>query len=264
MKKALFFGLATLFSFQMMAQVSLEHTYNYSATVVKFETIGYKYYLMDVPRAECRIYNMDHSLYKTISCPVPSGCYVFDIKFLSEKTFDSDAGIELLYSWYKYYSGSDYYDYDSRIINEDGTEIAQIDGALYNYINKTGEDTYHLFSYCYDFSVFPEIIWTKIFSLPGQPVQAALMDENPDNFLKAFPNPAASNVKVEYRLPDQVESGILHLIDSKGSMVSQFKVDTHTHHLLLNVAGMKSGVYHYFIEYDNTRTPSKKLVINQP
>jgi len=202
-------------------------------------------------------------LYKTISCPVPSGCYVFDIKFLSEKTFDSDAGIELLYSWYKYYAGSDYYDYDSRIINEDGTEIAQIDGALYNYINKTGEDNYHLFSYCYDLSVFPEIIWTKIYSLPGQPLQAVLMEENQENnFLNAFPNPGTSTVKVEYKLPDQVYSGELHLIDSKGTAISQFKIDAHSDHLLLNVSALQSGVYYYFIEYKNMRTAAKKLIVN--
>jgi len=255
--------MITLFWFSTtMAQVSLEHTYNYSATVVKFETLGYKYYLMDVPRAECRIYNMDHSLYKTISCTTPSGCYLFDIKFLSEKTFDNDAGIELLYSYYKYYSGSDYYDYDSRIINEDGSEIMFIDGALYNYINKTDDDTYKLFSYCYNFSSFPEVIWTNIYSLPGAPVvSASVIESETDWSLKAFPNPTFETVKVAYSLPHNVFSATLHLIDNAGHPVDQFIVDTYSDHLDLNVTNLSSGVYFYFIEAQGKRSDSQKLIV---
>jgi hypothetical protein len=54
------------------AQVTLEKKYDYSTSVVEFETLGYKYYLMDVPNGQCRIYNMDHSLFKTINCNVPA------------------------------------------------------------------------------------------------------------------------------------------------------------------------------------------------
>lgn len=255
--------LFVLFLFsESMAQVTLEHTYNYSATVVNFETLGYKYYLMDVPRSECRIYNMDHSLYKTISCTVPSGSYLFDIKFISEKTFDSDAGIELLYSYYKYYSGSDYYDYDSRIINEDGSEIVFINGALYNNVNKTGDDTYKLFSYCYDFSNSPETIWTNIYSLPGAPpVNASIFTRENDWSLTAYPNPSSETVKVAYSLPKNVYSATLHLVDNSGRPVDQFTVDQYSDHLDLNVSDFASGVYFYFIETEGRKSAAQKLVI---
>ena len=246
----------------LYAQVTLEKTYNYSATIVKFETLGYKYYLMDVPNAQCRIYNLDHSLYKTINCSVPSGCYLYDIKFLSENLFDSDSGIELLYTWYKYYSGSDYYDYDSKIMNEDGSEIVFIDGALYNYINKTEEDTYKLFSYCYDFSWFPEVIWTNVYSLPGAPVVNAALFENVSEFLlKAYPNPASNILKVAYALPENVDSGILQLFDNSGRQVNQFVVDRFSDHLDLDVSKLSGGIYHYFIEYGNKKSPSQKVVV---
>lgn len=262
MKKLLLSALMAFLYIGLNAQVTLDHTYNYSTAVIKLETLGYKYYLMDVPSSQCRIYNMDHSLYKTISCPVPSGCFLFDIKFISENTFDNDAGIELLYSYYKYYSGSDYYEYDSKIINEDGNQIMFIDGALYNYINKTGENEYKLFSYCYDFSNFPEVIWTNIYSLPGEPVLAAKFDEDPrEDLLKAYPNPASKQVKIEYSLPENINTGVLHLVDNGGAEINQFVVDKHINHLQLNLTDISSGVYHYFIEYDNTRTESKQLVI---
>lgn len=245
-----------------MAQVSLEHTYNYSATVVQFETLGYKYYLMDVPRSECRIYNMDHSLNKTISCPVPSGCYLFDIKFVSEKTFDNDAGIELLYSYYKYYSGSDYYDYDTRIVNDDGSEIVFINGGLYNYINKTGTDTYKLFSYCYDFSSLPETIWTNIYGLPGAPpVSASVSEQNNDWSLNAFPNPSSEKVKVAYTLPGNVFSATLNLIDNSGRPVGRFVVDRYSDHLDLDLSNLAGGIYFYFIETEGEKSETQKLII---
>jgi hypothetical protein len=246
----------------LTAQVTLDKKYEYSTSVVKLETLGYKYYLMDVPNGQCRLYNTDHSLYKTISCNIPGGFYLSDIKFLSEKLFDTDSGIELLCTYYSYNSAKAYYDYDSKIINDDGSQITFIDGGLYNYINQTSENTYKLFSYCYDYSVSPEKVWTSIYSLPGTVVSAQLLNEkSPDILLNAFPNPASNSIKVAYTLPENVNQGTLHLIDNSGRQVEQFIVDKHTDHLELDVSRFQSGVYVYFIEYGNEKSASRKLVI---
>ncbi|HDR52702.1 MAG TPA: T9SS type A sorting domain-containing protein [Mariniphaga anaerophila] len=262
MKSIFAFAILMLIYTAGNAQVTLEKKYDYSTSVVEFETLGFKYYLMDVPNGQCRVYNLDHSLFKTINCNVPAGFYLYDIKFLSEKLFDNDAGIELLCTFYKYNASPEYYEYDSKIINEDGSQVVFIDGALYNYINKTGENTYKLFSYCYDFSVWPEKVWTNIYNLPGTPVVSAFLEnENPEFNLKAFPNPATSQLKVAYNLPTEVREGTLFLFDNSGRLVQQFIIDNHTDHLLLNVLDYKSGVYHYFVEYGNRRSPSQKLVV---
>lgn len=246
------------------AQVTLDKKYDYSTSVVLLETLGYKYYLMDVPNGQCRIYNTDHSLFKTINCGIPSGFFLSDIKFVSENIFDTDAGIELLCTFYKYYSNSAYYEYDSKIVNEDGSQILFIDGSLYNYIHETAENKYQLFSYCYDFSVFPEKVWTNIYNLPGIAVSAQYLNEKSSEILlNAFPNPASQSVKVTYSLPENVSEGKLHLFDNNGRLVSQFIIDNHTDHLSLNVTEMTSGIYHYFVEYGNTKTASKKLVVKK-
>src|SRR5690606_10481592 len=161
MKRLIASTLLLCIFFGLTAQDTLEKKYDYSTSVVEFETLGYKYYLMDVPNGQCRLYNTDHSLFKTINCNVPVNFYLYDVTFLSEKLFDNDSGIELLYTFYRYNASPEYYEYDSKIINEDGSQFTFIDGALYNHINKTGENTYKLFSYCYDFSVFPETVWTN-------------------------------------------------------------------------------------------------------
>lgn len=262
MKKLIFTIIISMFLVSLQAQIKLDKTYDYSTSVIKLETLGYKYYLMDVPNEECRIYNLDHSLFKTINCNIPNGFYLSDIKFISEKLFDTDAGIELLCTYYKYYTTNAYYEYASKIINDDGSQIVAIDGGTYNYINKTDENTYKLFSYCYDYSSSPEKVWTNIYSLPGTVVAAQYLSKSSSNItLNAFPNPASQNVKVAYSLPKNIESARLHVYDNFGRAVNQFEIDNHVDYLSLDVSQFTSGIYHYFIEYGNTKTSSKKLVI---
>lgn len=261
--KPILTGILLTFFLALNAQVTLDKTYNYSASIVKLETLGYKYYLMDVPNEQCKIYNLDHSLFKTITCNIPNNFYLADIKFVSENLFDNDAGIEILCTYYKYITTatSYYYEYDSKIINEDGTNILSIDGAQYNYINKTEENTFKLFSYCFDYKEFPETVWTNIYNLPGTPIVSILENDAPNVWMNAFPNPASQTVKVAYNLPENITSGKLHLFDNNGRQLEQFIVDNHTDHLALDISSFKSGIYHYFIEYGNTKTVSKKLVI---
>jgi hypothetical protein len=248
----------------LYGQITLQKTYNYSTAVVKLETLGYKYYLMDVLASQVRIYNMDHSIFKTINCSVPNGYYLADIKYVSENLFNSDSQIELAYTYYKYVptSSSYYYIYGAKVINESGSNLLTIDGAQYIYVNKTGETEYKLFAYCYDYSISPEKVWTNIYSLTGSLVSALnISGSQPDNFLKAYPNPATDIIRVEYVLPDNIKSARLNILDSSGKTVKNFLVDGHSDHLALNVNDLSSGIYLYYIEYDNFRTSSKKLIV---
>ncbi|MBT3384135.1 MAG: T9SS type A sorting domain-containing protein [Prolixibacteraceae bacterium] len=263
MKKLILSSFFLALFVSLNAQVTLDKKYDYSASIVKLETLGYKYFLMDVPKEECRIYNPDHSLFKTIDCNIPPNFYLADVKFISENLFDNDAGIEILCTYYKYIptQTSYYYEYDSKIINENGTTILTIDGARYNYIHQTEENVFKLFSYCFDYKEFPETVWTNIYSLPGTPIVSILENYAPELWMEAFPNPASQTVKVAYNLPENVNSGILHLLDNSGRQVANFIIDNHSDHLALNVESFNSGVYHYFIEYGNSKTTSKKLVV---
>lgn len=246
------------------AQVSLEKTYDFSTTIVNLETIGYKYYLMDVPNSQCRIYNMDHTIYKTINCPVPNGYYLADIKYLSEQLFDTDPQIELAYTYYKTVttSSSYYYVYGARVISEDRTVLQTIDDAQYIYVNKAGYDKYKLFAYCFDYSVTPETVWTNIYSVPGNSVSAIVgPGKQMDVFLNTYPNPANDLVNLDYQLPKSVRSAQLYIYDSKGKMVKDFLVDGHSNHIALHVDDLSSGIYYYHIKYDKHQTESRKMII---
>lgn len=192
------------------------------------------------------------------------------IKFIDKRDIQKiakqhGAGLALICTYYKYVSVGDshYYKFDSKIINEDGSPIQEIDGGRYIYIMQTGEDIYKLFAYCYNYSVFPEKVWTNIYSLPESTVYNSYLNDNrPEILMDAFPNLATLKVKVAYSLPENIDTGKLHLFDNNGRAVNQFIIDHHSDLLLLDVSQSKRGVYHYFIEYGNRKTPLKKLVIN--
>ncbi len=256
----LMFSIAALYG-----QITLQKTYNYSATVVKLETLGYKYYLMDVPASQVRIYNMDHSLFKTINCSVPNGYFLADIKFVSENLFNADSQIELAYTYYKYVSTSTsyYYIYGAKVITENGTVLQPIDGAQYLYLNKTGDAEYKLFAYCFDYSVFPEKVWTNIYNISGSPVfSASISDKQQDVLLNAWPNPASEVIRLEYELPLNVKSASLNVYDTSGRKIKDFVIDSHSDHIAMNVNDLAAGTYLFNIEYDNIRTSAKKIVIN--
>lgn len=264
MKRILLITLSGLYMLTAYSQINLEKTYNYSATVVKLETLGYKYYLMDVPNNQCRIYNMDHSVYKTINCPVPAGYYLWDIKFISENIFDNDPELELACCYYKYVptTNSYYYMYSSSVIDENGNVLLNIAGAEYLYLNQTAEDEIKLFAYCYDYSVFPEIIWTNIYGLPG----TQLPDKSYPGIkiqpeISAYPNPSNDYINLSYKLPSDVKSANLYLMGSNGSLVKVFPVDDHSDFISLDVNQLSSGIYHYFLEYGNIRSITKKIVV---
>ena len=263
--KQILLTLTLLFSFLAgYSQVTLQKTYSYSTTVVKLETLGYKYFLMDVPNSQVRIYNMDHSIYKTINCTVPNGYYLSDVKFVSQNLFNTDAQIELAYTYYKYVSttSSYYYIYGSKIISESGNILQSIDGAQYIFINKTGESEYKLFAYCFDYSVSPEKVWTNIYSLGGTLVSALdISGKQSDSFLNAYPNPASETIRIAYELPENTKNANLFLVDANGHSVKNYQIDNHIDNLALNVNDLSSGVYQYYIEYGNTRTETKKIII---
>lgn len=57
---------------------------------------------MDEPTSQCRIYNPNFSLYRSITLAVPAGEWLYDICFVSENLFNSGSKLEMLYTFYKW------------------------------------------------------------------------------------------------------------------------------------------------------------------
>lgn len=84
-----------------VAQLTLENTYRHSDSTGYIDGEGYKFYEMDSDNNQCLIYNLDHSLYETISLEIPDGQYLSDLKYVTNRLFDQDDGLEVCYTYHE-------------------------------------------------------------------------------------------------------------------------------------------------------------------
>jgi len=238
-------------------QMTPEKVYDHSLNSTKISGSEYKFYLMDVGNSQCRIYNLDHSLWKTINIALPSDYYLYDIKFVTRDLFNSDDQVELWYTAYNWVaSGTDgYYRYISKVINENGSVIANIDNGLYAYIIRTGEENFRFAVYAYDNSFWPGSVKTYIFPIAGTSsatwhAVAKLSDP--------YPNPS---------------DGLVHLPLFSEKNDAKVQVFTPTGHLILNeetrgqsvlrvdTRGWTPGIYTYRVVTSEGFSGSNKFTV---
>jgi hypothetical protein len=217
MKPTITVVLLLILGLTLQAQVQLEHTYNFSGTSTKLSDGEMKYYVMDVPLEECRIYNTDHSLYKTIPLPVPEGYFLYDLKFVSKNTFNSDDQIELLYIYYKVQliNSQSVYTYGMKVINEAGTNLMSLDnGAIAEIQEVDGELKLLAYQYIWNDSYY--LVYTHIYSLGGT-TQAAVQEMNSP--LKLYPNPVSEVLHIELDEALTSQAGVIRLSDMSGKEI---------------------------------------------
>lgn len=218
MKTSIIAIMTLLFSMALNAQIIHEHTYNYSGTLTEIDEDEYKYFLMDVPMKQCRIFNEDHSLYKTINLAVPEGFYLYDIKFVSRKTFNTDENIELLYIYYKTnLVNSEYvYTYGMKVVSESGNVLMNLqDGGLAEIREFDGEPK--LLAYQYIYSDYYYLVYTNVYSIGGSDSNSSAMTPSPS--LRIYPNPAGDMVQVEMSPADLAPGGQVVISDLSGKIL---------------------------------------------
>lgn len=245
----------------LRAQIILESNYSYSASYTKLVISGYKYFLMDVGLNQCRIYNLNHTLWKTIPLNVPSGHYLYDIKYVSENLFTNDNSLSLAYIYYNYNSTGQYYTYTLKVIKENGTELLTVPGCQYVYIyNLTGIGT-KMFTYSFDYSVWPYTVLTGIYSLPGELLTSNRQDTgNEEKLLHAFPNPAADFVTIPIENPHQHSNAKIVIFNSTGDRITTFEAEKGAAQVIIPVRQFPKGIYVYQIDNEGFHNFGKFIV----
>jgi len=259
------FVVLVITAFNSEGQINYEHTYTgVSAAYIHLPLAGYKYYVMDVANCQCRMYNNDHSLWKTINLSIPSGYYLCDIQFVTEDLFNTDNTIEMLYVSYNYNTTLKYYTYDTRIVNEYGTILLSMPYAGYSYIYPA-ETGSKLFMWIYDFSVFPEKVNTMVYSIPGKlnSIVTGSSSELKSSLRSAYPNPATNEVTIPYYLPSNVKQAELKLYSMNGMLVKSFTVDHTFNTVQVKTGDLPAGLYVYRIESNTFKSESYKLTVSK-
>src|ERR1039457_4149631 len=94
--------IALAISISSYGQITLEHTYppsNYiQVSVVNLSISGYKYVTYSSNRDTVKLYDLTHSLWKSIAIPIPIGQSIgLEVSYISETLFNSDNLVEFLY-----------------------------------------------------------------------------------------------------------------------------------------------------------------------
>jgi len=244
---------------QSKAQFALEQTYNHSLNVTKINESEYKYFLMDVTASECRIYHLDHTLWKTIPISLPVNYYLYDIKFVTENLFNSDSDLELWYSAYKWMGTTEdgYYQYQSKVISESGTTLANIENGVYAYLIKAGDNLYKMSVYAYDNSFWPGSVKTSIFSIPGV---GTAVEHAKSALLNPYPNPAENAINLPLLYGQQ--TGTLQVFSLSGQLKLNTEISNQTLYRL-NTQDWKPGLYTYRVITTEGASESKKFMVKQ-
>jgi len=264
LKKLMFIlAMLVLTAFRSHGQINFEYTFTgVSSSYINLPSSGYKFYIMDVANNQCRIYNNDYSLWKTINLSLMADYYLCDIQFVTEDLFNTDNSIELLYVSYNYNSTLDYYTYETRIVNETGTVLLSIPGGGYSAIYPS-ESGSKLFVWVYDYSLTPYTVNTNVYSIPGQYTSdlTNVQEEKLVSLQKAFPNPAVKFTTIPYSLPDYVKQAVLKLYSTSGVQLKSVRVDPSSDNIKVQIDDLQNGIYLYRFESHNYISDSNKLVI---
>lgn len=279
MKKFLLVALVA-FGMNVKGQITLEHTYDSASTmglpsttyksgqlmIVNFEVSGERYVKINRMGANISIYDMSHSLLKTIDCSgLPKDGYgrMGDVLYLSENLFDTDSGIEFMYTPILP-QGSFY----TSINNEDGSFIfsdscmpaIRINVPLQQLpVYNTSQGTKMVLSY---YSTQE----AKVFSLPGTLTTAIGQANNEllntsSLVSNPYPNPAINSTRIDYTFPPGVNQGEIVFYDLQGKEVKRYKVDKTFDHLLISTADIQAGTYFYQLQTSAAASPGKKMVV---
>ncbi len=272
MKKFLLTSVLFLFFYSAKCQFTLEHTYPYGSTltsfcqlfIVDFEVEGQLYVRIDRSAHTMFIYDLNHSLVKSIIVPdslmnLNNAFNRGEVIYLSEHLFNSDDSIEYMIVTH---NGS-----TTAILNEEGDllfyKYNQSPMVNANYpqqqypIYSTPSGTKMILSASY----FPNdsaYVYGLTGTWSGQ--QSQLLNSN-ETTTKIYPNPSSDFVTIEYSLPLGINSGMIIFYSLDGKKMKSFKVDNTFDELNLSNEDLPSGTYLYALKINDAVIQTKKMIV---
>lgn len=217
------------------------------------------------------LYNLDHSLYKTLPVITDSlKSYVAIPLSIQENLFNTDANIEIAYV--RYQTGKSYTSF--KVIDENGTLIFERDSV--NGYNNAGFNSLQ-----YD-GVFNTQNGTKlilsiestqggnnywrskeIYSLGGSVINSIIKSDgtNEEGMIELSPNPSKEYTRITYQLPPNENSAEIVVYNMNGSEIKRYTVDKTFSDLIVSNNDLPSGNYFYTLVINNQLIGTKKSFV---
>lgn len=244
------------------SQINLEHTYTVSGAsasirIIQLANSGYKYCVYEFNTNQFKLYNTDHSLWKTITYPTISGSTA-SVWNISETLFNTDGLIEYIVH---YTTSTSPFQYQIKILNENGVLIKDLPNRTYTAITPPNNIVQSIGVNSYKLVVSDGNTIREVYSLPGTTSNLGVSD-NPMSELSgiSFPNPTSQTITIPYQLANGQTSGQLKIYNSTGALIESFQVDSNFNDLILDVSSYSNGVYLYKIVSNGIESESKSFV----
>lgn len=231
--------------------LTLEHEYESLIARTVLENNGEKYFTTQSPmNNQVKIYNADHSIWKTVDLPSPGEFYqVKTISNLSENKFNSDNLVEFTCS-YQFDSPIFSTFYESRVINENGLSLLTVPNA-----------------YILALSELPNLS-NKIIGLmrvdgeSPQPPSGTVYNTGvlgTTDFNKSSISIAPNPVKNEFNIFSTKAIVEVTIFDAIGKLILTKKASNLTK---IEVQNLSNGIYFAKMKADNNTQFTQKIIIS--
>lgn len=252
-----FLLLFVLVANMCLAQLTLENTYtvqsfNTNLTTCNLVNGGTKYVMTS--NNQIRLYNLNHSIYKTITPVLGFGQNLYTVYNISDNLFDSDSNIEVMYML----TNTIYSYYIIKIMDEEGTVKNTFNSTSASIVGTS--NGYKLIVAIDSLNKPFKHQQVDVYSLPGTQVIMGNKEGFQDQTipeLSVVPNPSNDICKIFYSLTADEERDII-IYDLNGKEVKRFKVDSTFNHIVINNTDLPAGTYMYQIE---GTSPAKQMII---
>lgn len=267
MKKIINLVTLVFMTSNLFAQITLEHSYpngKWQTSIVKLSNSGMKYQWVNVSTGELKLYNLDHSLFKSMTFPVLANMSNTEVAYVSETTFDLDANVEFMVY---YQDDNNWINSITKIIDESGVVILNatsetpsintydgIHGAIFN----TPSGTKMILDNHSDSAA-------KVYSLPGTLVATAIKvpDYINNNFLKSYPNPSENYIYLAYTFPSNIKEALVSIYNIEGKVVKTYTIDNNYKELHIDTQEFKNGTYICQIQSNGLKIASTKFIVQK-
>ncbi len=248
------------------AQIRLEHSYKgtFEFGLVEVDSAEWKFVNFD-DSSSITIYNIDHSLDRTIPIPVTPYSH---IAIIARRLFDLDteyeyalftnrtikilkANGELLYACDTCYFGTSSYANNSLF-----------EGVSPPAVKATSSGTKLLIHHGSNIEVY-----SLPGRIPGGQAKLGILNDpsvaQTSGFLPtlAYPNPSSGRVRIEYELPPGVSNGEILLLTEDGKEVRRYKVTNAFSDLLIDATELPPGAYFYKLLTYRGESSAKQISI---
>jgi len=277
------FAIATTNFAQITTDVVISSDNIRNSELIELENSGAKYYIFDAENMFLRLYNIDHSIFKTVNIDVSSlgfdgftifkgGLYPFAI---SENLFNTDNKFEFIISIHAFTDDYSNEKLKTVILNEDGNILYEKENYWFgngltnqypDLIKNTNNGTKLILKRTSDIDNDSLLI----LNLPGT-VPCFNCDQtnkihnvnNKSTSLSNYPNPAKNYTIIEYEIPKGENEAEIQIFNMNGQLVKTYKVDKTFKNLRISTSDFENGTYIYNIKTKNMLSKGNKLIINK-